>query len=188
MSNLLGTPDPVQVFLTYMMFAGDIDQTVAILQIDRSIVEGLSAAGNWPSKIKELQKLGEGKEPREYKLAVNRGVNYIQADRLRRLVDVVLTKMAGSTPEEVMDLLTTTGPKGNSFSTRPLTDLVKAAESAQLMTRLALGDVGAGELAEGSESGSDIALSVMRAMNSAAELEAPAAEIRKVLCPPLANP
>lgn len=177
------TPDPVQIFLTYMMFSGDVAQTAVVLQIEPSVIEALAAAGNWQKQIRDLQEISKGKEPREYKLSVNRGINYIQADRFRRLIDVVLTKMSRLSPDEVMELLTATGPKGNSFSTRPLTDLIKAAESAQLMTRLALGDVGAGELAEDSKGGSDIALSVMRAMQAATELEVPigAAEFKKIL-------
>ena len=181
MSNLLGTPDPVQIFLTYMNFAGNVDQTAAVLQVDVSVVESLSAAGNWPSKIKELLKLGEGKEPREYKLSINRAIGYVQADRLRRLIDRVLTTISARDDDQILALLTTTGPKGDSFSTRPLTDLVKAAAEAQLMTRLALGDVGAGELAEDAKDGSSIALSVMRAMQAAGELEVPAAPIVRAL-------
>lgn len=184
MSNALqqlGTPDPVQVFLTYMNFSGDVAQTAVVLQVDPSVVSALAAAGNWAGKIKELVKLGDGKDPRELKLSINRAVNYVQADRLRRLIDRVLTTVSAKHDDEILELLTTTGPKGASFSTRPLTDLVKAAAEAQLMTRLALGDVGAGELAEEAKGGSDIALSVMKAMQAATELEVPAAPILRQL-------
>ena len=169
----LAQRDPVQVFLTYMQFAGNVEQTAAVLDLDTSSVKALEVAGNWKGKIEELVRLSEGKEPGEFKIAINRGVNFIQADRLRRLLDRVLTSLSNMPDEELIGLLTTTGPKGASFSTRPLTDLTKAAAEAQAMTRLALGDVGAGTLAEEDSKGSDIALSVMKAMNGAAELSVP---------------
>lgn len=181
MDNLLAKSDPVQIFLTYMSFAGDVRQTAHVLQVDPAAVVALEADGNWRSKIKELVELSSGKDPGEYKLAVNRSVNYVQSHRLRSLLDRVLTVLTEKSNEELVDLLTTTGPKGNSFSTRPLTDLTKACETAQLMTRLALGDVGAGQLAEDEGKGSDIALSVMRAMQAASDLQVSPAPLVKSL-------
>jgi len=173
--------DPAQVFLTYIQFGGNIEQTAMVLQLEVCTIEALSAAGQWPKKIAEIKKLADGKDAKEYGLSVNRGINLIQADRLRRLVDRVLSALTSKSDEEIMDILTTTGPKGSSFSTRPLTDLVKAAAEAQLMTRLALGDVGAGELGDDTGKGSDIAMSVMKAMQAAGELEVDLAPMIKDL-------
>lgn len=171
--------DQAKAFMTYCQFAGDMPMTANVLQVDQSALDAIAVAHNWAGKVAELRRMNEGKDPKEQGIAINRGINFVQAQRCRTLVDILLDKLTTQKGDQLLELLTTTGPKGASFSTRPITDLVKAAAEAQLMTRLALGDVGSGELAEGSEKCSDIALSVMRAMNAATELRLPAAKIMR---------
>lgn len=174
-------PEPIdqtQVFLTYMGFSGDVRQTAVALGLDVGMVQGYAAAGQWDKRLGELKEISAGKEPRDYKLATNRAVNYVQGHRLRNLVDRLLNELANKDGKELIDLLTTSGKNGSSFSTRPITDLVKAAEAAQSMTCRALGDNGgAGQADKEEAAGSDIALAVSRALHAAGQLHIPPAPL-----------
>ena len=66
-----------------------------------------------------------------------------------------------------MSLLTKRGKDSSEFSARPLTDLVKAAETCQLMTQRALGDTAVERPERNGDKGSDVALRVMKAMEAA---------------------
>lgn len=93
-------------------------------------------------------------------------LNYVQARQLSSIIDAVIKKMSAD-PEELMELLTVCTKNGSSFSTKPITDLVKAAEAVQLMTARALGDNG-GQQETDKVSGGSIGLSVARALNEVA--------------------
>jgi hypothetical protein len=162
--NLL---DVSQIFQTFLAFSGDVGKTSVALNIDVDTIQNLAASENWAAKISEWTKLREG-DPRDVQVQVNRAVNYVQAHRMRSVIDKIISHLSGKSAEEVIDMLTTQGKHGSSFSSRPLTDLVKAAEACQLMTQRALGDTVAERPETPTEGkGSRVALLVMNAMNAA---------------------
>jgi hypothetical protein len=165
-------PDNIQAFQTYVAFNGDMQRTAVALNISVQEVQGMASAGNWAEHAKEWQSLREGSS-QDVSIQVNRAVNFVQAHRLRGLIDKVVGKLSEMEPEALMDLLTTKVRIGDelkptSFSVRQLTDLTKAAEAAHLMTQRALGDT-TGEQAgkEAGVKGSSIALLVQQAMSAA---------------------
>lgn len=158
--------DVSQVFQTYIALAGDAGKTAVALHIDRATVEALAKEENWVIKAKEWNELrtGEGAD-----IKINRTLNYVQGQRLRSILDRLITRLFNLPREELATLLTRTSRGGKEFSARPLTDLVKAAEACQLMIQRALGDTAAERPADErrGQLGSNLALKVMEAMNAA---------------------
>lgn len=179
------TLDVSQIFQTYITFGGDVDKTAVALDIDPRTIRDLERAENWPAKVEEWNKLREG-DPRDVQIQINRAVNYVQAHRLRQILDRVVSHLNEKPVEELVDLLTKTTKAGSEFTARPLTDLTKAIESCQLMTQRALGDTVAERPEESPDKGgSRVALQVMAAMNAADSLGLDSvAVVRKELAAP----
>lgn len=168
--NLL---DVSQIFQTFIAFCGDVDKTAVALNIDPIVIKDLARAEGWAKKIDEWTKLREG-DPRDAQIQINRAVNYVQAHRLRSILDKVVSQLKDKEAAALVDLLTRTGKAGTEFSARPLADLAKAIECCQLMTQRALGDTEAErpDAGETGKRGSSVALLVMNAMNADDDLKA----------------
>jgi hypothetical protein len=155
--------DVSKVFLTFLAMQGDVTRTAFACNLEPKTVEELAVTEQWAVKIQQFVALREADQ--HVQINVNRALNYVQARQLSTLVDAVIQKF--SNPDELMDALTTVTKNGSTFSTKPLTDLVRAAEMIQNMTARALGDVGAN--IEGDKtSGGSVGLSVARALNAVA--------------------
>jgi hypothetical protein len=160
--------DVAQIFQTYMLFAGDVERVALACDVDRVHVQQLAHCENWAAKVADMERLrGENADAQ---IQLNRGVNYVQAHRLHSILDKVIGHLSLKSAEDIVDLCTKVGKGGETeFSARALTDLVKAAESCQVMTQRALGDTAAErpEASEAKGKGSQVALNVMAAMNVA---------------------
>lgn len=170
--------DVAKIFLTYTAFQGDAAKTAVTLDMAIEDVKSLAVSEDWNSKLESLNKLSG--DSKEVQVQLNRAVNYVQAHRVRSILDRVISQLSLSTGEELVDLLTVSGGEGRSaeLKTRALTDLVKAIETAQLMTQRALGDTAAERVPEDdNKPGSAIALQVLRAMNAADQLGVDSAEV-----------
>lgn len=181
--------DVSKIFQTYLVFGGDVDRTAVALNEDAEIISELALQENWKAKLGQLSKITDG-DSKELQVQINRAVNYVQAHRIRSIVDKVVSHLSTKSAEELVDLFTKVGRNGESeFSSRPLADLVKAAETCQAMTQRALGDTAAERPAEESSKnskGSNISLQVMAAMNAADAAGMNSVElVRKELTAPL---
>jgi hypothetical protein len=162
------TLDVAQIFQTYITFCGDVDRTAVALNLDAVTIEQLAQAENWKRKAEQWNGLREG-DPRDVQIQINRAVNYVQAHRLRALLDLVIADLQDESKGKLIDRLTVNTKNGPEFKTRALTDLVKAAEACQLMTQRALGDTSEERPEEQGSKGSNIALLVMKALSAADE-------------------
>jgi len=158
--------DVAQIFQTYIVFGGDIERTAYAMRLDNQIIRDLANAEHWRDKIAQWNELKEG-DLRDVRFEINRGLNYVQAQRLRSILDKVISHLYTMDGAEIVRFLTKQGKDSSEFSARPLTDLVKAAETCQIMTQRALGDTAAERPEVKCSKGSDVALRVMKAMEAA---------------------
>jgi hypothetical protein len=156
--------DVSRVFLAFMAFSGDVSRTAVAVDLDPATVEALAVEEKWHEKMDQYSALRA--EDCNLQVQMNRALNYVQAHQLRLIVDSVISELAQS-KERLMESLTIVTKAGVSFSAKPLTDLVKAAEAVQLMTARALGDQG-GRVGDSESGGGSIGLSVARALNAVA--------------------
>ena len=168
--NLL---DVSQIFQTYLTFGGDVERTALAVGMQPVEVRTLAQSERWADKLSLWNEFQAG-DKKELQIQINRAVNYVQAHRLRTIIDKVVTELSAKDGKGLIDLLTEvhSGEKSSSekFSARALTDLVKGAETCQLMTQRALGDTNGASASDAPTDGSSIALSVMKAMAAADSL------------------
>ena len=168
--NLL---DVSQVFQTFITFGGDVERTALAVGMQPVDVRNLAAQERWADKLSLWNEFQTG-DKKDLQIQINRAVNYVQAHRMRSIIDKIITELSAKDGKGLIELLTEVhnGEKSSSekFSARAITDLVKGAEACQLMTQRALGDSNAAGSGENSTDGSSIAISVMRAMAAADQL------------------
>jgi hypothetical protein len=161
--------DVAHIFQTYIAFNGDVPRCSLALDLPQPVIRALATDERWDDKLKDWSQLAEG-DLRDAQVQINRAVNYVQASRMRSIVDGLISEFLKKTPAELMLLFTKATKDGSEFLTRPLTDLVKAAEACQIMTQRALGDKNSDDK-DTPTSGSKMSLLVQRAMAAADQVD-----------------
>jgi len=127
--------------MCYAAFSGDVEKTSISAKIPAAIILALEHDFDWPTKLKRL-KSGAGVSDAEK--TANRAVNYLQAQRLRDVLEESLRLL--ESPEELTKMLVkfkyTKEGDVDCVDVNPkaLLDLTKALESVQNMSYRALGD------------------------------------------------
>src|SRR5208282_2966538 len=105
-----------QIFQTYITFCGDTKRTALAMDIDEQTIKDLASDERWVDKIAEWNELREG-DPRDVQIQINRAVNYVQAHRLRAVLDRVVSHLSTMTGEELVELLTRRSKDAKQFWT-----------------------------------------------------------------------
>ena len=171
--------DVSSIFEHYLTFGGDSDKTAIALNLDPQDVRQLAIVERWSEKVERWNQVRQ-EGSKDVQIQINRAVNYVQAHRMRSILDKLVTELSAKDSTELVELLTTHNAHGSTFNTRALTDLVKGLEACQAMTARAIGDT-ADERPDESKTqrGSAIALKVMQAMSAADRLGIDSAAVVK---------
>ena len=136
---------PEEIFRLYAMFVGDLERTAIAANLPIDEVADMATAGQWHKRIAVLIKLQQSGIPGDTERGVNRAINFIQAEKLRTLIERILTMLVNASATELVYnlLAVTTDKEGNTTTrivTRPFADLATALEKAHAMTYQALND------------------------------------------------
>jgi hypothetical protein len=137
------TPD--DIFRLYAQFVGDIERTAIAAHRSVDEIVELVEAGGWAKRIAVLIRLHKSGIPGDTERGVNRAINFVQADRMRTVIERIIRAMMNMTEREMLDhlLSVSTDKEGNTTSrilTRPFADLATALEKCHAMTYQALSD------------------------------------------------
>lgn len=133
--------DQARAWMCYASFSGDIEKTAISAKVPADIIRALEHDFDWQTKLRRL-KSGAGVSDAEK--TANRAVNYLQAQRLRDVLEESLRLLED--PEELVKMLVqfkyTKEGDVDTLAVNPkaLLDLTKALESVQNMSYRALGD------------------------------------------------
>lgn len=128
--------NPNALFMLWQHFGGDSRRTAAATGVSRAIIESMAHDFQW----KELSDGRLGLKDEKLEREVNRAQNYVQAQRIRKVIDFVVQELEAD-PAKLKSAMTRVDEQGNvTFSAKALVELAKAAESAQTMSYRALGD------------------------------------------------
>lgn len=141
--------DRENAFLVYATFVGDPIRTAAALGIRPLDVVRLSDEGHWLDRLKPLLELSQSSKPGDLERCINRSLNFVQAHRLRMVIERILNRLTGMNADEFEEyFLSDVEVKGkdknavrvSKLSTRAVADLASALEKAHSATYAALGD------------------------------------------------
>ena len=124
-----------------MSLIGDVDKTAAALDLDPSLVGKLVDEFGWDEKVRRVCIMSKSTKPGDWERAQNRALNFVQAHRLRTILDKLIGHYSAMTAEQlskefqVLDKNLLAHP-----SARYLADLAAACEKVQALSYAALGD------------------------------------------------
>lgn len=164
--------DVSQCFLVFMSVCGDTERTALALDLDPKIVQELATKEGWSDKIKRISLLSKSEKPGDFERATNRCLNFVQAHRVRLVLDKVIEKFHGLDADETLEMLTTRREGQISYSARFLGDLTAALEKVHFLSYAALGDsIKEREARESNDEGVDanaLHAAVLQALNNPA--------------------
>lgn len=128
-----------QAFLTYLSCQGDLNRASMALLCDPVELGKLAEEHQWALRYERLMQIRADKGVEAMTRELNRTVNYVQAVQARQLVDRILSQW--SDPIALENAMTIETKNGTMTSTKPVAELIKAMETAQKLTYMALGDM-----------------------------------------------
>jgi hypothetical protein len=178
--------DVSQILLTYVALCGDVARTAEALNLEPAVVQALADAENWGTKIQRVTMLAKSGKPGDFERAQNRALAFVQGHRIRSLLDSVIRRFDGMTPEEMCDAVSSVSKNGTRIlSARYFTDLAAAAEKANAMCYSALGDTAGERVARDDEPDqmnvSALHAAVIQSLNATNSQGKPADQIVKEL-------
>lgn len=139
--------DRENLFLLYATFAGDLERTAAAAGLGTTQVLRIVDEENWTEKLKGIIELRKSGKPGDIEKAINRAISFVQAHRLRLVVDRAIRYFTGLSENDFQDQLMTGAPgtkpgeaKIVKMSTRAIADLASALEKCHAAAYQALGD------------------------------------------------
>jgi hypothetical protein len=138
--------DREQAFLIYATFTGDLERTAAALNVRPMDVLRVADEENWNEKLKPILELSKSAKPGDVEKAINRALNFVQAHRLRMIIERIIKRLTGMSADELEEYVFAArdedGKRFSKLSTRAVADLSSALEKCHAMSYLALGDSG----------------------------------------------
>lgn len=137
----LESVDQARAWMCYAAFSGDLEKTAIASKVPLAALVALEHDFNWVAKLKRL-KTGAGESDAER--VANRAVNYLQAQRMRDVLEDALRLL--SDPEELLRQLVKFKFAADGaveridVNPKAVLDLAKALETVQNMSYRALGD------------------------------------------------
>jgi len=167
--------DVAQVFLVFMSLVGDESKTATALDLEPAFIEWLAEQEGWREKVRRISIMSKSEKPGDWERAQNRALNFVQAHRVRILIDKllhILSKDADEDPQTLLTRLTTTTKDGHcNISARFFADITSAMEKIHTLSYYALGDSVGERRDRAAEDGSDVSAAqihaaLLQALNS----------------------
>jgi hypothetical protein len=150
-----------------------VEKTALALSIEPDFVTWLAEQEGWAEKVRKVSVMSKGGKPGDWERAQNRCLNFVQAHRVRMLIDRVLLELVKLAPEQLERRLTSYNKDGKPLgvSARFFSDLTAALDKVHLLSYYALGDsvgerIKRNDEGEGDRSVNDIHAALIQALNS----------------------
>lgn len=173
--------DRQQAFLLYAANCGDVEKTAHALGIPAVTLLKVVDEESWVSRLGPIMEKMKSHKPGDLERGINRALNFVQAHRLRLILERAVKVMTGWTDAEMQaNLLQETCTKMGSstkLTTRWAADFATALEKCHSMTYQALNDTASERVKRKEESTDGSALDlharIAAAMGSAGGTKTP---------------
>lgn len=181
--------DRENAFLLYATFTGDVERTAHALGVRAKDVLLIATEENWNEKLKGIIDLKKSGRPGDIERAINRALNFVQAHRMRMIIERVVKKLTGLNEQELEDYLfaqSTIGKDGKEYTykkltTRALADLASAIEKCHAMSYAALNDTAQERVRRKDDvdevAAGDMHVQIAKAMQEAGKSNSPNAQL-----------
>lgn len=137
-----------KMYLTFIVLEGDTNKTAVACDVAEQLVIEQAQRENWHDRLETTKRLAsDSRGPAEIERLLNRAGTYVQAMRLRRIIDVVLNELEqrATNSKSILDAFTFTDKEGNHrIDLKPIAELAAAAQKLSAVAFSAMSDT-AGE-------------------------------------------
>lgn len=149
--------DVAQAFLVFMATIGDTEKTALALDLDPEFIGWLAEQEGWTAKVRRVSLMSKGEKPGDWERAQNRCLNYIQAHRVRTLIDRLLVELTNCSADDFLTRFRNLDKHGQptGMSGRFFADLMAALSKVHELSYYALGDSVGERLERAKEEGGD---------------------------------
>lgn len=182
--------DREQAFMVYASFSGDAFKTAAAMSVPETEVFQAEREGKWRDRLEAVVKLKSHGKPGDVERGFNRVNNFVQAHRMRCVLDRVVSRLYSLDTQGVIDFASTITVRKlrgvddeieeHKIGTRVFSDLLTAIEKCQMLTYMALGDT-ATERKVRNEQGDEVASRDIHAQIAEAVSKAAGDNVRQAL-------
>lgn len=141
--------DAEKAFQTYAQFGGDVVRTAHAMNVTSVKILRVAEQLKWHQKLEKILELRNSGKPGDVERGLSRAMNFVQAHRMRIVLERVLDRLYNMSTEELFQMAcatkTTKDKDGNvtetqALNTRPFADIAAALEKCHMMTYVALSD------------------------------------------------
>jgi hypothetical protein len=141
LAKLKAKTDVSQIFLVYMATIGDVNKTAAALDLDPVFVDALAREEGWKQKVRRISTMSKSEKPGDWERAQNRALNFVQAHRVRMVLERMIALFDGLDNEGVHKKLASYDRSGRPMlSARFFADITAAMDKVHNLSYQALGD------------------------------------------------
>lgn len=165
--------DVAQIFLVFMATIGDVEKTALAMELEPEFVTWLSEQEGWQEKVRRVSVMSKSGKPGDWERAQNRCLNFVQAHRVRALIDRVLIELVKLEPDKLAEKFKAVDRfgKDKGVSARFFSDITAAMDKVHLLSYYALGDSVGERVKRTEEEGTDrsvndIHAALIQALNS----------------------
>ena len=141
-SALKQSVDVSQIFLVFMATIGDVEKTALAVERDPEFIAWLAEQEGWSEKVRKVSLMSKGGKPGDWERAQNRCLNFVQAHRVRMLIDRVLLELVKLPADKLEERFKSCDRHGkpNGVSARFFSDITAAMDKVHSLSYYALGD------------------------------------------------
>jgi hypothetical protein len=138
--------DVEAAFQLYALNSGNVELTAHALRVTPSEINRVAVACEWQRKLQVIFDLAKSARPGDVERAMSRTINFVQAHRMRIVLDRLISRFYRMTEQELYDAccpetFDSDGKSvGRRVNSRPFADLASAMEKVHAITYLALMD------------------------------------------------
>lgn len=122
-------------YLTFIILGGDVEKTAIACEVDAEFIERHAVKEDWRARIEHVSSIcsPQTRGPAEIERLINRAALYVQAQRIRRIIDSVVSEIECRLDEpdkfdNILDLFMVTNEAGaKRLDLKPLVDVTQAA-------------------------------------------------------------
>ena len=133
-------------YMTFIILEGDVEKTAVACDVSTEFIEHWIEKEDWRSRLEHINSICSPttRGPAEIERLINRAALYVQAQRIRRIIDSVVSEIEGELDKgegSILDLFTVTSEKGGSrIDLKPLLDVTQASLKLSQMSMAAMCD------------------------------------------------
>lgn len=134
-------------YLTFIILGGDVEKTAIACDVSPEFIQQYASSEDWRARLDHCNSLcsPSSRGPAEIERLINRAALYVQAQRIRRIIDTIISEIedrldSPNSRGSMLELFKVQTESGSRLDLKPLMDLTQSALKLSQMAMTAMCD------------------------------------------------